>query len=197
MLPVTQSPPEFTTLRTETLEERLQKLQRFQLVMLEPKQISEFEKHFQGGVRFEYSHFLWQSWLHIKLATIVSEKEAVDACLQAKIPRNIPKRVTTRKVKQPIGPDRIDPSSSAYIEIFKKRQEEEKTNEDKKKENLRKKQEREIIKNLKKEKVEKKQVEKEKEEKGLVKKRGRPKKITNDDAPEESLEKIFSKKRKL
>ena len=154
--------------------------------MLEPKQISEFEKHFQGGVRFEYSHFLWQSWLHIKLATIVSEKEAVDACLQAKIPRNIPKRVTTRKVNRPAGPDRIDPSSSAYLDIFRKRQEEEKINEEKKKENTRKKQEREILKNFKKEKAEKEPV----------RKRGRPKKVTKDDTPEESLEEVFSKLRK-
>ena len=183
--------PEFTTLKSETLEERLQKLQRFQVVMLEPRQIAEFESNFQAGVRFECSHFLWLSWLHVKMATIVSEKEAVETFLQDKIPKNIPKRVTTRKVNRPAGPDRIDPSSSAYLDIFRKRQEEEKINEEKKKENTRKKQEREILKNLKTEKA----IE-EKAEKEPVRKRGRPKKVTKDDTPEESLEEVFSKLRK-
>ena len=183
--------PKFTTLKSETLEERLQKLQRFQVVMLEPRQIVEFESNFQAGVRFECSHFLWLSWLHVKMATIVSEKEAVDTFLQDKIPKNIPKRVTTRKVNRPAGPDRIDPSSSAYLEIFRKRQDEEKINEEKKKENTRKKQEREILKNLKTEKA----IE-EKAEKEPARKRGRPKKVTKDDTPEESLEEVFSKLRK-
>ena len=62
---------EFTTLKAETLEERLQ---RFQLVMLDTKQIEEFENHFEAGVRFESPNYIWLSWLQIKLATIGSEK---------------------------------------------------------------------------------------------------------------------------
>ena len=61
----------FTTLKAETLEERLQ---RFQLVMLDTKQIEEFENHFEAGVRFESPNYIWLSWLQIKLATIGSEK---------------------------------------------------------------------------------------------------------------------------
>ena len=207
------TPPEFTTLPAMTLEDRIHKLERFQLVMLEPKQTAEFEKHFKAGVRFESSNFLWLSWLPLKLSTLRSEKEVFDEFLRAKIPNNIPKRVTTRRVNQPVGPDRIDPTSDAYMELFKKRQEDEKVKEEKKKENAQKRQEREILKNMKKEKVEQKRTAKEKvtepekkdvEEKRTAKekvkepakKRGRPRKVAEENPPEESLEEVFSKLRK-
>ena len=54
--------PEFTTLRAETMEERIQKLQRFELVLLTPIQIGDFERNFKAGVRFEFSNYLWKSW---------------------------------------------------------------------------------------------------------------------------------------
>ena len=202
--PTEANHPEFTTLRAETLEERIQKLQRFELVMLTPIQIGEFERNFKAGVRFEFSNYLWKSWLQIKLATIGSEKEAFNDFLQAKIPKNIPKRITTRKVNQPVGPDRIDPSSASYIEIFKKRQEDENLKEEKKKETAQKRQEREVLKKMKKEKVEGKEKAKEsvkeraEKEKATepVKKRGRPRKVVEDTPPEESLAEVFSKLRK-
>ena len=209
--------PEFTTLKAETLEERIQKLKRFEIVLLTPTQIGEFERNFQAGARFEFSNYLWKSWLQIKLATIGSEKEAFDDFLQSKIPQNIPKRITTRKVNQPVGPDRIDPNSASYIEIFKKRQEDENLKEEKKKETAQKKLEREVVKKIKKEKASEKEKAKEpvkkrdekeeakepvkrraEKEKATepVKKRGRPRKVAEDTPPEESLAEIFSKLRK-
>ena len=199
------------------MEERIQKLQRFELVLLTPIQIGDFERNFKAGVRFEFSNYLWKSWLQIKLATIGSEKEAFDDFLQSKIPQNIPKRITTRKVNQPVGPDRIDPNSASYIEIFKKRQEDENLKEEKKKETAQKKLEREVVKKIKKEKVSEKEKAKEpvkkrdekeeakepvkrraEKEKATepVKKRGRPRKVAEDTPPEESLAEIFSKLRK-
>ena len=50
--------PEFTTLRAETMEERIQKLQRFELVLLTPIQIGDFERNFKAGVRLEFMEIL-------------------------------------------------------------------------------------------------------------------------------------------
>ena len=70
--------------------------------------------------------------------------------------------------------------------------------DEKKKENAQKRQEREILKKMKKEKVQQKETENMEKEKSTepVRKRGRPRKIAEDNPPEESLAEVFSRLRK-
>ena len=55
--------------RDHSLEERKQNLEKFQLVMLKPSQIAEFEDNFKKGRRLEVPDYLYQSWLVLKLAS--------------------------------------------------------------------------------------------------------------------------------
>ena len=76
---------------------------------------------------------------------IRSEQEAFDLVLQEKIPKNLPKQATKRKVKKPMGSARIDPQSGEYKQIFLENKEAEEKKEEAKKANLKKKEEREIL----------------------------------------------------
>ena len=84
-----------------------------------------------------------------------TETEAFDFILQQRTPANVPKRVTKRKVSQPEGVARINPQSDEYKKIFQDRIESEARREETKKATLKRKQERETLKNLKKEKIDK------------------------------------------
>ena len=76
--PATDPQPRFVTLRDDSLEERKQNLQKFELVMIKPHQIAEFENLFKRGARFEVPDYLWQSWLPLKLATVsVTERAEI------------------------------------------------------------------------------------------------------------------------
>ena len=123
--------------------------------MLEEGELSHFEDLFQQGKRFEIKNFLWLSWLPLKLAAVGTETEAFDFVLQQRTPANVPKRATKRKVSQPDGVARINPQSEEYKKIFQDRIESEARREETKKATLKRKQERETLKNLKKEKIDK------------------------------------------
>ena len=132
--------------REDSLPVKREKLERYQLFMLEPEQSVHFEDLFKKGYRFEINHYLWLSWLPLKLVAIGSEQEAFDHTLQDKLPKNLAKRTTKRKVKQPVGSARIDPQSQEYKEIFRETKEaEEKKKEMKNKTN--------VLKNIKKEEI--------------------------------------------
>ena len=108
-------------------------------MMLEPEQLAHFEELFAKGRRFEITNYLWVGWLSFKLAAIGTEQEAFDLVLQERIPKNLAKRTTKRKVKKPMGPARIDPQSEEYRQIFLENKEEEEKKEEAKKANLKKK----------------------------------------------------------
>ena len=75
--------------REDSLLVKRQKLERYQLFMLEPEQTAHFEDLFEKGHRFELNNYLWLSWLPLKLAAIGSEQEAFDLTLQDKLPKNL------------------------------------------------------------------------------------------------------------
>ena len=124
--------------REDSLPVKRQKLKRYQLLMLEPEQLAHFEELFAKGKRFEISNYLWLSWLPLKLAAIGTEQEAFDLVLEEKIPKNLPKQATKRKVKKPMGSARIDPQSGEYKQIFLENKEAEEKKEEAKKANLKK-----------------------------------------------------------
>ena len=185
--------------REDSLPVKRQKLERYQLFMLEPEQTAHFEDLFEKGHRFELNNYLWLSWLPLKLAAIGSEQEAFDLTLQDKLPNNLAKRTTKRKVKQPMGSARIDPQSQEYKEIFRETKEaEEKKKEMKNKTN--------VLKNIKKEKIaeqkkgRKRECDDAQDPPSAVpppaKKRGRPKKSLAEDTSEQSLADVFTKKKR-
>ena len=45
--------------RVDSLAVKRQKLERFQLMMLEPEQLAHFEELFAKGRRFEITNYLW------------------------------------------------------------------------------------------------------------------------------------------
>ena len=147
--------PDDLGFREYSLRDKKRKLEGFQLLMLEEGELSHFEDLFKQGKRFEIKNFLWLSWLPLKLAAVGTETEAFDFVLQQRTPANVPKRVTKRKVSQPDGVARINPQSEEYKKIFQDRIESEARREETKKTNLKRKQERETLKNLKKEKIDK------------------------------------------
>ena len=104
--------------REDSLPVKRQKLERYQLFMLELEQTAHFEDLFEKGHRLELYNYLWLSWLPLKLVAIGLEQEAFDLTLQDKLPKNLAKRTTKREDKQPMGSARIDPQSQEYKEIF-------------------------------------------------------------------------------
>ena len=167
--------------------------------MLEPEQTAHFEDLFEKGHRLELYNYLWLSWLPLKLVAIGLEQEAFDLTLQDKLPNNLAKRTTKRKVKQPMGSARIDPQSQEYKEIFRETKEaEEKKKEMKNKTN--------VLKNIKKEKIaeqkkgRKRECDDAQDPPSAVpppaKKRGRPKKSLAEDTSEQSLADVFTKKKR-
>ena len=108
---------------------------------------------------------------------IGSEQEAFDLVLQEKIPKNLPKQSTKRKVKKPIGSTRIDPQSGEDKQIFLEKKEAEEKKEEANKPNL-KKEERESLINMKKEK-------KAEDEKGRKRKAEEPSDLPSPPVPED------------
>ena len=206
--------------REDSLPVKRQKLERYQLLMLEPEQLVHFEELFAKGKRFEISNYLWLSWLPLKLAAIGTEQEAFDLVLQERIPKNLDKRTTKRKVKKPMGSARIDPQSEEYKQIFLENKEAEEKKEEKKKENLKKKEQREILKNMKKEKTAENEKGRKKQTGGSsdlpppsvpavpapapvpapaatpARKRGRPRKNLAEEQSDQSLAGVFAKKKR-
>ena len=206
--------------REDSLPVKRQKLERYQLLMLEPEQLAHFEELFAKGKRFEITNYLWLSWLPLKLAAIGTEQEAFDLVLQERIPKNLDKRTTKRKVKKPMGSARIDPQSEEYKQIFLENKEAEEKKEEKKKENLKKKEQREILKNMKKEKTAEDEKGRKKQTGGSsdlpppsvpavpapapvpapaatpARKRGRPKRNLAEDQSDQSLAGVFAKKKR-
>ena len=61
---------------------------------------------------------LVSSWLTLKLATIPTEKEALDQVLRSHKAVNVPNNKQKRKQNVPSGPTRFDPSSQDWISIL-------------------------------------------------------------------------------
>ena len=165
----------------DTLEVKRHNLARFELVILQPDQIVLFEELFKSGKRFEVSNYLYLSWLPLKLASIGTEEENLRVLLDSKMPKNIKKRVTNRRVSQPMGASRIDPQSDEYMEIFREREAALEQKEKKKVEKIAEKR-KEIVTKKQSSEVEK-----------PVRKRGRPRKVPE---PVETLKEMFSKRKR-
>ena len=100
-----------------SLDERKTMLIKFEVLLLTPPQIAEFSSLYEER-NLVQEEPLFSAWLTLKLATIPTEKEALDKVLRSHEAINVPKRKTKRKQNVPSGPARFDPSSQDWISIL-------------------------------------------------------------------------------
>ena len=93
------------SLPTFTVDDRLTQLNKFEVLLLTPSQISEFNKLYEEK-KFDVLEPLFRSWLILKLASIPSEAEALRRVLTKHTSSNVPKRKNQRKENLPVGPVR-------------------------------------------------------------------------------------------
>ena len=110
-------PSSLSSVPTFTLEDRATMLNKFEVLLLNPKQVLEFNSQYELR-NFVHTEPLFSAWLTLKLATIPTEKEALDKVLKSHEASNVPKKKTNRKQNVPSGPTRFDPSSQDWISIL-------------------------------------------------------------------------------
>ena len=97
-----------------SVDEWIVQLHKFEVVMLTPNQIQEFNAAFEAKT-LEHESPLFKSWLTLKMATIPNEDESIKRILSFHTFSNIPKRQNKRQDNLPTGKDRFNPISPAWI----------------------------------------------------------------------------------
>ena len=98
-------------------EERVTMLTKFEVLLLTQQQIAEFNSQYSSR-SLVHEEPLFSAWLTLKLATIPTEKEALDKVLRSHEATNVPKKKTNRKRNVPSGPTRFDPISQDWVDIL-------------------------------------------------------------------------------
>ena len=111
----------FETVPELTLDDRAIQLNKFEVLLLTPPQVQEFNKFFLQK-NFDVTEPLFHSWLSLKLASIPSEFEALQRVLSAHTATNIPKNKQKRKQNLPTGSARYDPTSDQWVAILKEQE---------------------------------------------------------------------------
>ena len=100
-----------------SLAERINQLQKYEIVFLTPEQILQFSECFEAR-SLSSSEPLFQAWVVFKNATLPTEEQAVTNVLSEHTASNVQKKKTTRKVNKPVGPARYDPNSPEWEQIL-------------------------------------------------------------------------------
>ena len=98
--------PKVTTVPPSSLDERKTMLTKFEVLLMNPSQVTEFNFLYEQK-SWVQDEPLFSSWLTLKLATIPTEKEALDNILSSHKAINVAKRKTKRKQSLPSGPSRL------------------------------------------------------------------------------------------
>ena len=106
-----KSVPEFN------LDERIIQLNKFEVLLLTPDQVKEFNQKFSEKKVIQ-DEPLFNSWLPLKLSTIPTEAESIKRVLANHTASNIPKRKQARQQNLPTGKDRFNPTSQAWIQVL-------------------------------------------------------------------------------
>ena len=115
------STPSFKSLPAISLEDRKLHLTKFEVLLLTPAQVEEFNIKYSSGL-LDSNEPLYQAWLQLKLATQPTESEAILQVLGSHTATNVPKRVRKRNAMVPDGPPRYDPSSPQWVKILEDRE---------------------------------------------------------------------------
>ena len=94
-------------------EKQLEKLQ----ATLDDEDVERFEELYSKGM-FDVPHSMFQSWLILKKQAVGTEQEALDRVLSSRIPRNIPKKKTSRTNDMPKGDARYAPQHQEFYDYF-------------------------------------------------------------------------------
>ena len=97
-----------------SVDEWIVQLHKFEVVMLTPNQVQEFNAAFEAKT-LEHESPLFKSWLPLKMATIPTEDESIKRILSSHTFSNVPKRQNKRQDNLPTGKDRFNPISPAWI----------------------------------------------------------------------------------
>jgi hypothetical protein len=92
------------------LAERATKLSKYEVLLLTPEQVSEFNRHFTER-NLDIMEPLFKAWLVLKNASLPTESQALQEVTANHTATNIPKKKTNRKRNLPEGPARYDISS--------------------------------------------------------------------------------------
>ena len=120
----TQSKPAEATLVTVqefTLDDRIIQLQKYEVLMLTPSQVLEFNSLFSAK-KFDIGEPLYHCWLTHKLASIPTEAEALRRVLSNHTASQVPKRKAHRKQNLPVGEARYDPTSPEWVSILEEQE---------------------------------------------------------------------------
>ena len=98
--------PKVTTVLPSSLDEKKTMLTKFEVLLLNPSQVAEFNFLYEQK-SWVQDQPIFSSWLTLKLATIPTEKEALDNILRSHKALNVPKRKNKRKQSLPSGPSRL------------------------------------------------------------------------------------------
>ena len=98
-------------------EERVTMLNKFEVLLLTHQQVAEFKSKYSTR-SLVHEEPLFSAWLTLKLATIPTEKEALDKVLRSHEATNVTKKQTNRKRNVPSGPTRFDPISQDWVNIL-------------------------------------------------------------------------------
>ena len=111
----------------------LSRLKTFEFSMLSCEEHQkEFEDLFSKGL-YDIDDALYKAWLHLKRDANGTEEEAFRSCLEERTPRDIPKSIRKRRRVEPEGPDKYDPLSQAWTDIYISRGQGEETDDSNKK----------------------------------------------------------------
>jgi hypothetical protein len=111
----------FKSIPDISLAERKNHLLKFEVLLLNPEQVEEFNLKFSTGL-VGSAEPLYQAWFQLKLSTQPTESEAVLQVLSSHTASNVPKRQRKRNVVVPDGPSRYDPSSPQWVQILEERE---------------------------------------------------------------------------
>ena len=92
-------------------------LHQFEAIFLTEDQKNMFEKMFHDK-KLDNKNTLFQSWLPMKLATLPSEVQALDAVIESRSPKDIPQRKKRTNRGLPVGQDRFNPTSEEWKKIM-------------------------------------------------------------------------------
>ena len=85
-------------------------LKKFQFNFLSEAQLAYCEQFFMQK-NFKEPNPIYQAWLQLKIASLPTEADALQAVLQKHSPENLPKRRKTSIKNVPDGPSRFNPIS--------------------------------------------------------------------------------------
>ena len=109
--------PVLATVPDFSLAERATQLNKFEVLLLTPEQVSEFNKHFSDR-NLKISEPLFQAWLTLKNASLPTESQALMEVIAGHTAANIPKKKTARKQNLPKGPARYNINSPEWENIL-------------------------------------------------------------------------------